>query len=75
MEQNLYNSEFVIWLTKRPKSVTSVDQYVFIGAAIFEFVFILALIYGAYYIRKSKKELIIEEQKLQGQLPLDDNGN
>ena len=55
-----------------PKSTSSVDQYVFIGAAIFEFVFILALVYGAYYIRKSKKELIAEELRLEGKVKKDD---
>ena len=64
LEQSLYNSDFVIWLTQRPKSKTVNDKYIFIGAAIFEFLFVLALLYGAYFIRQSVKELQNEEIKL-----------
>ena len=54
LEQSLYNSDFKIFLTKRPKSISNLDSYIFIVAMVFEFFFLLALCYGAYSFKKGK---------------------
>lgn len=66
LDQNLYESEFTVWLTRKQRVLTSTDRWIFYGAVGFELVFIAALLYGAYFIRKNYKELKKKEIMIVG---------
>ena len=53
------------------------ERWVFYGAGAFEVLFVIALIYGAYYIRKQYKELKKKEIMIIGpdDLKLDSKSN
>ena len=53
-------------MTRRAReSTSSVDQYIFIGAAAFELLFILVLVYAAYQMRKHNKKLREDIQEME----------